>query len=245
MSGSDLSLLVLYMVPVGACSWYAGKWVAVGMSALALAAWIVAQVAFPSHVDIPDAALVAWGIVEKIVVFGILIGLIVRVKKLIADERTRANTDYITGLPNRRAFNAKLVQAKEGGKAFSLVFMELGGLDDTYLDYGEAFVESLLREMAVICRRILPGYRYSDDRFATILAEVSGPAAVKRVEALMAALKTEVFERRRLDLRFKVGIASCADCEKLSLPALLRFLEGGMVNLHGREGHRLEFFQYC
>lgn len=245
VTGADLSLLVLYLVPVAACAWYAGPREAVGVAALALAVWIAAQIAFTTEVDLSPSALLAWGSVEKVVVFAALIALVVRTRRLLDAERSRALTDYTTGLPNRRAFNSALDRAKEAGKPFCLAFMELSGLEDLYLDRGEAFVESLLKIMASVCRRMVPGFRYSDDRFAAILREADGPAAIERMSALTDALAKDVLEQKGIDLQFKVGIAYCGDAGQVAVPQLLRFLAGGMINLHGREGDQLEAFQFC
>ncbi len=242
VTGSDLSLLVLYLVPIAACAWFAGPWEAGGVAVLALGMWFTAQLAFPTHVDLPPAALIAWGSVEKAIVFSCLIALVARTRKLLEGERSKAVTDYVTGLPNRRAFNSALAACLAGGKGFSLAFMELEGLEDLRLDRGEAFVDALLRIMASVCRRTVPGYRYSDDRFAALLPGGDGVAAAKRMSALTEALSKEVLEAKEIDVLFKVGIAACADCGKVSASQVLRFLEGAMINLHGREGNQVEAF---
>jgi len=244
VSGSDLSLLVLYLVPIAATTWWAGASEALGVSVLAFVVWLFAALAFPNHVDLPPSALIIWSGLEKVAVFTGTLLLVTRVRRLLDAEHKRALTDFVTGLPNRRAFNAAVETAKARARPFSLVFMELGGLEDLYLDKGEAYVEALLREMASVSRRRLPGFRYADDRLAVLLPEVDGPTAVKRLSALMEALDKEVLGRRGLDLAYKVGIAFCEKSAEVSLPHLVRFLEGAMVNLHGREGDQLEFFQF-
>jgi GGDEF domain-containing protein len=245
VTGADLSLLVLYLVPIAACAWFAGPLEAIGVGTLALAGWMTAQLAFPTHVDLSPAALLAWGSVEKVLVFSALIALVAKQRRLLDSEHSKALTDYVTGLPNRRAFNTALAAAKEGGKPFCLAFMELEGLEDLYLDRGEAFVDSLLKAMASLCRKAVPGFRYSDDRFAALLAGLDGSAAVKRMSDLTDALSEEVLERKEVRLLFKVGIAVCANCGKVSAPQILRFLAGAMINLHGREGDRVEAFPFC
>jgi len=112
VTGSDLSLLVLYLLPVGACAYYAGMGSAMGISAL--------------H-------------------------------------------DPVTGLLNRRAFNSALLGSLEAAQGFCLALMEIEGLEDIYLDRGEAFVDALLKRMAGILRARAVGYRYSDQRFAFLM----------------------------------------------------------------------------
>ncbi|MEI6874250.1 MAG: GGDEF domain-containing protein [Spirochaetota bacterium] len=245
VTGSELSLLVLYLVPVAACAWFAGRATALAVGLLALVTWVIAEIAFPTHIDLPESALIIWGGLEKLLVFSALILLVLRIKENLEVERNRAMSDFVTGLPNRLAFMAGMARVMKGGKPFSLVFMELGGLEDLYLDRGETFVEGLLKEIAATCKKILPGFRYSDDRFAAILSEVNGPTAVKRMSGLMETISDDILRNRKLDLRFKIGIAYCEDCSKVSIPHLIRFLAGGMTHLHGKDGDQLEFFQFC
>jgi GGDEF domain-containing protein len=144
-----------------------------------------------------------------------------------------------------RAFAAALKAAQERGAPFSVCFAEFEGMDELYLEKGEAFVEGILKEIAAKCGKLVPGYRYGDNRLAVLFPEVDGPTAVKRMGAFLDAVDREALQSRKLGLRLKVGIAYCEDCRKLSIPHLLRFLQGGMAYLHGQEGAQLEFFQFC
>jgi GGDEF domain-containing protein len=244
-TGADLSLMVFYLIPIGACAWFAGTIPAIGAAVLAFVAWTIAQVAVPGDIDISPAFILVWGAVEKMLVFSGLILLVIRIRKLIAAERARALTDYATGLPNRRAFNAALVRAKAAGEPFSLAFLELEGLDALYSDRGEDFVDAILKQMAKVCRKLAPGYRYSDERFAALMPGLDGSAGASRMDALMERLVSDVLRPKGLDFRFKIAVAYCPEAAKLAIPQLLRFLAGAMINLHEREGNLVEHFTYA
>lgn len=245
ITGSDLSLLVLYLVPIAASTWYAGLAEGIAISLVALATWVTADLLFPSHVDLPRQLLLVWGIAEKTIIFGLVVSLVLRLRNLLELERRRAFTDPVTGLPNRRAFNRSLGDTKTRGAPFSLVFMELDGLDDLFNEHGDTWTESLLREIAAVSKRFVSGFRYTDERFAAILPEVGGTTAVRRMGALMDAVTREALESKGLSsLHFKIGIAYCEAPAATSLSHLVRFLADGVRELRGKEGDRLEFFQF-
>jgi GGDEF domain-containing protein len=244
MTGSDLSLLVLYLLPIGACAYYGGKAPAIGISALALAAWVLADFVMPNDVDLPRSTLLVLGTIEKAVVFAVLIVLVLKMKSYIDAERSRALHDPVTGLLNRRAFDSDLARAIAAAEPFCLAFMEVEGLEELYLDRGEAFVDSLLKRMAAVCRVLAPGYRYSDQRFAAIMPGLGGEDASKRMSSLAAELGQVASGSAALVLVFKVGIAHCGEAGTVSPPQLVRRLQGCMIHLHGKAGDQVEAFEF-
>ena len=244
ITGSDLSLIPFYFIPLIIATWFGGLGYGGGTAFLAILTWGLSNLAFPIHKDLPRAVMLVWGVAEKAIFFALVTYAVWKLHLLLDREQRRAMTDFVTGLPNRRAFARSMERTIGGGRPFSLAFMELDGLQDIYLDRGELFVDRLLSEMAAVCRTRVQGYRYSDQRFAALFPETSGPTAVKRMAELMADLDREVLETRGLDLRFKVGIAYCQDASQVSTPHLIRFLAGSMSFLRGKDGDQLEFFQF-
>ncbi|MGO8694679.1 MAG: GGDEF domain-containing protein [Rectinemataceae bacterium] len=244
ITGSDLSLIAFYFIPLVLASWYGGLAYGGAAAFLAIVTWVLSNIAFPTHVDLPRAVMLIWGVAEKAIFFALVTATVWKLHTLLDREKYQAMTDFVTRLPNRRAFAAAIVRIIGEAQPFSLAFMELDGLEDIYLDRGELFVDRLLFEMASAGRELVLGYRYSDQRFAALFPETSGSTAVKKMSALMAMLDRDVLETRALDLKFKIGIAYCQNASQVSVPHLIRFLAGSMIFLHGREGDQLEFFQF-
>jgi len=244
MTGSDLSLIAFYFVPLALASWCGGMAVGAAAGLLSVVAWVISNVAFPTHVDLPPTAMLIWGTAEKTIFFALVVVVATKLHELFELKKRQALVDFVTGLPNRRAFARAMQKTLADARPFSLAFMELEGLEDIYLERGELFVDRLLSEMATTCRGLVQGFRYSDQRFAALFPEVNGPTAVRRMSALMAALDRDVLQTKGLDLKFKTGIAYCEDSAKVSIPHLVRFLAGSMIFLHGKEGDQLEFFQF-
>lgn len=244
VTGSDLSLIAFYFVPLALAAWFGGPVMGGIVGALSIVAWVLSNVAFPSHVDLPPAAMLAWGVGEKAVFFALVVAVATKLHALLEREHRQASVDFVTGLPNRRSFIRAMQLTLAADRPFSLAFMEIDGLEDIYLDRGELFVDRLLSEMAATCRGLVEGFRYSDQRFVALFPELSGPTAVHRMSELMSALDREVLEAKGLELKFKTAIAYCEDSAKVSLPHLIRFLAAHMAVLRSKGGDQLEFFQF-
>ncbi len=245
LSGSVLSLTVFYLIPIALVVWYGGLGLGIVAAALALGAWGAANLAFPVHIEVDPSVELAWDMVEKLLFFAICIVATSKMSGLFQQERLRAHTDFITGLPNRRAFAAALAKARGAGRPFSLSFLEFEGLDEVAMERGELYAEKLFRELALQCGKRVTSYRYSDNRLAILLPEDTGSTAVGRISLLIAAVDSEGLSRRGFDLQFKVGIAYCENAAKASPPHLVRFLSEHMVRIRTRAGDQLEFFQFC
>lgn len=243
VSGLGISLLPIYFIPIVLSSWFGGPAFGGAAAFLTIITWVISNIAFPNHTQLPMAVQLAWGTVEKAILFTLVTFAATKLHSLLDREKQRSLTDFVTDLPNRRAFMRALERTIGEAGPFSLAFMELDGMEDLYLDRGELFAEGLLFDIASVCSDRVQGFRYSDQRFAVLFPETSGPAAAKRMSGLMTALNRDVLGARELDLRLKVGIAYCEEGTQVSIPLLLRFLAGTMRFPRAEEGEHLDFCQ--
>jgi GGDEF domain-containing protein len=244
VSGDDLSLIVLYLIPIVLASWQAGPRWGAGIGVLALASWVIANIALPIHVDLDPGFQRSWDLAEKILFFAAAIFATARLRVLVSAEKAKGLTDFATGLPNRRAFVAEL-SAHSGKESLDVGFIEFEGLENLYLEQGEAFVEALLKSAATIASAIAPTYRFGDERLAFILAAGSDSAAEERTDRLAERLDRELLGPKAPTLRLKIGIARCRTSVGLSYPALRKFLEGSMIYLRGRPGPQVQRFDFA
>jgi diguanylate cyclase (GGDEF)-like protein len=85
--------------------------------------------------------------------------------------------DALTGLENRRAFDERisteLGRNKRYGHAFSLALLDLGGLEVASDRFGQAAMDAILREVAVILKkhtRVIDAcFRLGGDEFAIVM----------------------------------------------------------------------------
>jgi GGDEF domain-containing protein len=244
VSGDDLSLIPLYLIPIALASWNGTAIWGSALALLAIASWTLANVAFPSHVDLDTSLQRSWELAEKAIFFALAVTAIARLRFLVDSAKKKSLSDYATGLPNRRAFVADLAAAQAVGGALDVGFIELNGLENLYLDRGEAFVESLLKAAADMARGTAPTYRFGDERLAFIFRGGPVSDAGDAMRKLAARIEADAFAPKGLSLSLKIGIAHCPDCSAIAPAALRKFLEGSMIYLRGKDGTRVESFEF-
>jgi diguanylate cyclase (GGDEF)-like protein len=108
-----------------------------------------------------------------------------------------ANSDTLTGLPNRKSFNDHLQRSVDAGKRsgfpFCLLILDLDRFKSVNDTYGHAAGDTLLVEVADRLRRLMRRSdfvsRLGGDEFAVVLHNVGRPGSVSRfIEKLVARL---------------------------------------------------------
>lgn len=113
--------------------------------------------------------------------------------RLIVDLAVMAETDFLTGLLNRRAFESRLDQAlsqwRDAGTALAFILFDIDdfkGINDTY---GHASGDQALKTVADLCRQTW--------RQADVVARVGGEEFAVLCRAHKAAEAVEMAERMR------------------------------------------------
>jgi GGDEF domain-containing protein len=244
VSGDDLSLIALYLVPIALASWQGGLLWGSAVAVLASASWAIANFAFPVHIDLDPAFQHSWEFIEKAIFFALAVAVTSRLRALVDAEKDKGLRDFATGLPNRRAFAADLAAAQAGQGPVAVGFIELDGLEGLYLERGEAFVEALFKAAAGLARAAAPTYRFGDERLAFIVGGESAAGLGNEMKKLASRIEEELLRPRGLSLALKIGIARCRDAKAVPSPALRKFLEGSMIFLRGKPGTQVEEFEF-
>jgi diguanylate cyclase (GGDEF)-like protein len=123
-------------------------------------------------------------------------GLKRRLERAEAEQRAMAECDPLTGLQNRRSFDAALVRAlrdDEAAKAV-LVLFDFDGFKAINDAHGHPAGDAVLRAVAAVCRGVVRDgdclARLGGDEFAVVAPAAGEAAAVRIVEALTAAIAT-------------------------------------------------------
>jgi diguanylate cyclase (GGDEF)-like protein/PAS domain S-box-containing protein len=138
-----------------------------------------------------------------------------------------AHSDHLTGLPNRRSYEERLVQAiaraRRGAMAMALVYLDVDNFKQVNDTYGHASGDAVLREFA---RRLSASVRATDtvarlagDEFVIVLEQIGsarecGLVADKLLEALRADFLIDGQPRR---VTASLGIAWSAHPEQAAL----------------------------
>jgi diguanylate cyclase (GGDEF)-like protein len=119
---------------------------------------------------------------------GARIGMI----RVVSESQLQATTDHLTGLLNRRAFEAKVRDLTHTETPYSLVMADLDHFKDLNDTHGHDAGDRALRVFVSVLRSVLrPGdlaCRYGGEEFVLALPNCDGDAAVRVCERLREAL---------------------------------------------------------
>jgi diguanylate cyclase (GGDEF)-like protein len=130
--------------------------------------------------------------------------------RILAEQA--ALTDHLTGLPNRRAFEAALfdvcTRVSLGGLGPSgLAIMDLVGFKAVNDRFGHAAGDQALRRIADVMRaEDVAAYRIGGDEFAVLLPGLAGIGAKAMIERLASAIEALEFEDLRVRGNFGLAV---------------------------------------
>lgn len=162
---------------------------------------------------------------------------------LLAERIHDSRHDPLTDLPNRRAYEERLIhevsRAERHGHPLALCLLDLDGFKAVNDDLGHPTGDLILRLVADsirATRAVDEGFRIGGDEFAILLPEATAQDSVKAVERVLDELAlTEVEALDRVGVTY--GIASGeSDAESLHAAAD-RELLAAKAALYGREPH--------
>lgn len=218
VSGKELRFFVFYWPPIALVAWVAGRRLGLVAVALSGLAWFLALLPLEGPSETPE--VVAWNLLVNTVSFAALAVGVAYIRKISDRQRTMALTDFMTGVPNARAFLAVLegevVRSRRGGTPLSLAFLDVDDFKRVNDTLGHEAGNDLLRVIAQSIQGVLRASdtvaRLGGDEFAMLLPESDVAAARGAVERVLAHLAEEV-GRRRWPVTFSVGLVSCAKLE--------------------------------
>jgi diguanylate cyclase (GGDEF)-like protein len=155
-----------------------------------------------------------------------------RADGLLASLREAALTDHLTGLHNRRAFEAllgaELARARRGGARLGLIMLDVDAFKAVNDRFGHARGDALLTTVACVLREQVRGgdvaARLGGDEFAVLLPEADRATA----EAVGARIAADVRARSATGISFGAAeLGGDAD----DLDGLLRAADGRLYDM--------------
>jgi len=146
-----------------------------------------------------------------------------RQKELVECYMKSANTDDLTGLPNRRAFNEQLrrmlARFERNGSPLSLILLDLDNFKQLNDNHGHLAGDAVLREVGEIvseCIRDMDfAARIGGEEFAVIMPDTTGFDAFHAAERARVAICEAMFEHagKRLRVTSSQGVAEAAGAD--------------------------------
>ncbi len=141
---------------------------------------------------------------------------------LLTSYVNEARTDALTGLGNRRAFDAELEERERSwraGRVFSLLLVDVDHFKTFNDTYGHQAGDEMLRDVATVLRQRTEGIgtaiRYGGEEFAVLLPDTELDEARTIAEALRGLVQANETHFRNADLNVTVsiGLAHAQPCD--------------------------------
>ena len=223
----DISLELLYLIPIAACGW----WLGVRVTALVA---LAAGAAFLAH-DLASRAafslsLSLWHAFTLQIVFLTLGAAVARVRvtqvrlaeanRRLSDhleqESLLARTDPRTGLPNVRAFldhlSIEVARRRRDGRPLSVAYLDIDNFKQVNDIYGHGAGDDLLARIGVGIREAVRAgdvfARVGGDEFAVAFAETAGADVTTIAQRLAARIRAVCSHYPKAGADCSIGIAS-------------------------------------
>lgn len=186
----DISLSILYLLPISYISWDGKKRFAIFLVLLSTAGWFIAEL--KAKTDLPFFLLL-WNTGVRLIVFFTIAYLLSSLKLAYEKEKNLAQIDGLTGIANQRFFRELLqIESKRSiryGHIITLAYIDLDNFKKINDGFGHNTGDKLLKLIAQTIKKEIRQTdtiaRLGGDEFALLLPETNyeaGQAILFRVQ---------------------------------------------------------------
>jgi diguanylate cyclase (GGDEF)-like protein len=192
--GQEISLSVLYLLPIAVSTWYAGKPVGLAICLASTVAVVLEH--FVNGYAMANPISTAWQAIVHLVFMLSFIWLFDRLHELLEAQEEMATADPLTGVLNRRAFKDRLAYifrlAEREDMPVTLIYIDVDNFKQVNDRFGHAAGDRVLLNLA---DSLIHSVRKSDlvcrlggDEFAVVLPDSDGWHARHSAEKLRQVL---------------------------------------------------------
>ena len=241
-TGSELSVSIFYLVPVALVAWLSPVGIALFVSGIAAAVWLIADLASAEYAH---SAIPFWNAGVRLGFFAIVSLLLIRVRRALLTERELSTVDQLTGVSNGRTFRAALegevARARRYRRPLTVGYVDLDDFKAINDRFGHHAGDEVLRAVAGALRSHLRATdvvgRLGGDEFAVLLPEAGRASAEAALTKVLGGLST-VASPGGGSVRASIGAVVCAEVPA-SADDILRAADGAMYRAKADGGHRV------
>jgi len=194
ISGAEVSIAALYLLPVSVIAWYIGRTGGHVAVAVAGVAQILADV-----LEVPSLppVVIAWDAITVVVMSLVVVEVLSRLHAAFDAEHDLARTDSLSGLPNARSFDEfatiELERSRRYKRTFTLAVLDLDHFKEVNDTLGHAMGDRLIKDVATALRsnlrRVDVVARLGGDEFTLLLPETDAMQAVVALSHIRRAMR--------------------------------------------------------
>lgn len=209
IAGPDVSLTILYILPILTVTVFVGKWYGVGFSVFSALCWLGADLLIIEQFTHTFAPFV--NSCARLMIFLLFVYLV----SCLKNQEELALHDHLTGLLNRRAFfslaTAEIKRMKRFLKSFTIAYIDLDNFKDVndscgHLE-GDALLKHIAHKMSSSAREIDIMARIGGDEFAILFLETDESTAETVIEKLKKMLY-QTSSRKGWPITCSIGVVT-------------------------------------
>lgn len=224
--GTDISLMLLYAVPVLLSSRYCGKKEGLLVAFCATLSWFTVTVVHVSPDE--EITVLTWNTLTRLGIFSLIaytVALQARLRISLNRERLRADTDHLTGLLNKEAFRKRVEEEINRSRRYqhtlTLVFLDLDNFKVVNDTQGHARGDKLLQQVSQTIndtiRKTDVAGRIGGDEFAICYPETDAEQARKVIQKLLASMDI-MTSQSGWQITASIGVLTCTEfCESFDI----------------------------
>lgn len=219
-----VSLTLFHVLPIAGVAWAAGWRPALVVAVFSLGANLLIDLRAGVH--LVDGGLVfAWALFNRLVAYVSAVLLLEWLRESQRRLKKHAQTDALTGLLNRRAFEerceAELRRSQRRAEPLTIAMIDLDGFKSINDSLGHATGDAVLKLVGELLQQLRSGEvaaRIGGDEFAVLFPGASMASAQGAIDRLSRTLEREA-NARRWPVSCSVGIsannATDRSCEEM------------------------------
>jgi diguanylate cyclase (GGDEF)-like protein len=209
LAGQEISFLIFYALPIVAVGWRAGRVPAVTVASVASLAWLSSHAIGLGRGELP---LLMWNWLNRTFIF--LVAAVF--SDLLSRQMILAQTDHLTGLPNRRALlhrlRATLFRRGDERVSLCLAYMDLDNFKAINDRFGHGAGDTVLQRIAETIRVTIRASdlaaRVGGDEFVIVFWRLEREDTLRIARRLVQRIAELGEEYERADLGASIGLAS-------------------------------------
>ena len=218
-TSAQISMMLLYAVPILVSSWYCGKMEGIIVAVFAASSWLIVNLTNQPSGE--SATILSWNAFTRLSIFALLsyaVSLQAQLRRVLEREKLRANTDRLTGLLNKGAFRERVEEeiqrARRYNHPLSLAFIDLDNFKQVNDIQGHARGDKLLQQISETIIHTIRGIdtagRVGGDEFAICLPETGDEQVCKAIGKLVKALDI-MTSQSGWQVTASIGVITCTE----------------------------------